>query len=297
MNQTELKLLTTIPGDEKDEFKKLIRDYRKRFIRSPQDTVDQIFHSRADMLDNVCRKHNISEVIHELREAAYLSFLEDEAKFNTEVLKAIGEQLATPGQILGSIIEQNNLYGRPKDELITTVKLMCGEYAGRISPYIYELSLSNTQSRRSRAGKTFEQVIYEIYRTFKFAFVSQGEVGRATFTDHGLGKIVDSLLPGIAEFQKRRDKVIIGTMKTTLRERWQEVIEEVVRTNLPRIYLLTMDDDISENKAIQMGKHNVVIVVPKSVKQKASLVGMENIISFESYFLEEIPETLRYWTK
>ncbi len=177
------------------------------------------------------------------------------------------------------------------------MKLICGEYAGRISPYIYELSLSNTQSRRSRAGKTFEQVIYEIYRSFKFDFVSQGEVGRATFTDQGLGKIVDSLLPGIAEFQKRRDKVIIGTMKTTLRERWQEVIEEVVRTNLPRIYLLTMDDDISENKAIQMGKHNVVIVVLKSVKQKATLVGMENIISFESYFLEEIPETLRYWTK
>ncbi len=101
MNQTELKLLTTIPRDEKDEFKKLIRDYRKKFIRSPQDTVDQIFHSRSDMLEKVCQKHNISEVIHELREAAYLSFLEDEAKFNTEVLKAVGERLATPGQILG----------------------------------------------------------------------------------------------------------------------------------------------------------------------------------------------------
>jgi hypothetical protein len=58
-----------------------------------------------------------------------------------------------------------------------------------------------------------------------------------------------------------------------------------------------MDDDISENKAIQIGKHNVVIVVPKSVKEKDPLAGMENIISFESYFLEEIPETLKYWTK
>jgi len=297
MNQTELKQLTTIPEAEKGEFQKLIREYRKKFIRPPRDTVDQIFNSRADMLNKVQGEHNISEVIHELREAAYISFLEDEARFNTEVLKAIGEKLSTPRQILSSIIEQSNLYGRPKDELIALVKLICGEYAGRISPYIYELSLSNTQSRRSRAGKTFEQVIYEMYRTFKFDFVSQGEVGKSTFKDKGLGKMVDSLLPSIAAFEKRRDKVIIGTMKTTLRERWQEVIEEIARTGLPRIYLLTMDDDISENKAVQMGKHNVVLVVPKSVKQKPSLIGLENIISFESYFLEEIPETLKFWKK
>ena len=30
-----------------------------------------------------------------------------------------------------------------------------GEYTSKISPYIYALCLSNTQSRRSRAGKTF----------------------------------------------------------------------------------------------------------------------------------------------
>jgi len=297
MNQQELKLLTTIPGLEKEEFHKLIRDYRKKFIRAPRDTVDQIFQSRADLLKKVSEEHNISAVIHELREAAYSSFLEDESKFNTEVLKAIGVKLATPKAILNSIIEQGNLYGRPKEELIETVKQICGEYAGRISPYIYELSLSNTQSRRSRAGKTFEQVIYEMYRAFKFDFVSQGEVGKATFKEKGLGKMVDSLLPSIEAFQKRRDKVIIGTMKTTLRERWQEVIEEIARTGLPRIYLLTMDDDISENKAIQMGKHNVVLVVPKEVKQKNTLLPLENIISFESFFLEEIPETLKFWNK
>jgi len=247
------------------------------------------------MLEKVCVEHNISEVIHELREAAYISFLEDEARFNSEVLKAVGEKLATPKRILSTIIEQSNLYGRSKEELISTVKLICGEYAGNISPYIYELSLSNTQSRRSRAGKTFEQVIYEMYRAFKFAFVSQGEVGKATFKKKGLGKMVDSLLPSISAFEMRRDKVIIGTMKTTLRERWQEVIEEIVRTGLPRIYLLTMDEDISENKAVQMSRHNVVLVVPKAVKQKPSLSGMANIISFESYFLEEIPETLKFW--
>jgi hypothetical protein len=181
--------------------------------------------------------------------------------------------------------------------LISTVRRTCGEYAGYISPYIYELSLSNTQSRRSRAGKTFEQVIYKLYETFGYEFVSQGQLGKEVFKAKGLGKMVDSLLPSITAFEMRRDKVIIGTMKTTLRERWQEVVEEINRTGLPSIYLLTMDDDISESKATQMRHHNVVLVVPKAVKAQSSLVKMPNIIDFESYFLEEIPEKLKFWSK
>ena len=120
-------------------------------------------------------------------------------------------------------------------------------------------------------------------------------VGKSTFEGQGLGKMVDSLLPSIECFKQRRDKVIIGTMKTTLRERWQEVIEEIQRTGLPSIHLLTMDDDISENKAIQMGKHNVIIVVPDYVKSTKQLIEKRNIVSFETYFLQEIPDMMKYW--
>jgi hypothetical protein len=38
-------------------------------------------------------------------------------------------------------------------------------------------------------------------------------------------------LPDIESFSQRRDKTIIGTMKTTLRERWAEVIEEIARVS------------------------------------------------------------------
>lgn len=295
MTQVDLEVLTTIPESEKPRFQKLIQDYRKRIIRSPKDIVEGIFKENQGILDEVINRHNISDVIHRLREEAYLSFLKDEAKFNVEVLKDVSLMLDTPSKILDSLINQNNFLSLPADRLVETVKTVCGEYAGYISPYIYELSLSNTQSRRSRAGKTFEQVIYKLYRTFGYEFVSQGEVGKQTFKTKGLGKMVDSLLPSIQAFEMRRDKVIIGTMKTTLRERWQEVVEEINRTGLPSIYLLTMDDDISESKATQMRQHNVVLVVPKDVKAKPALQKMQNIIDFESYFLQEIPEKLRYW--
>lgn len=290
-----LDVLISIPEKEKLEFQKLIRKYRNQFIRNPRDIVEEIFNENSYLLDEVKVKKNISEVIHQLRERAYTAFLKDEAKFNVEVLRDVSILLATPKEILNTLITNQELMSLPPEFLEDRIKKICGEYAGYISPYIYELSLSNTQSRRSRAGKTFEQVIYKLYRTFNYEFTSQSEIGKETFKAKGLSKMVDSLLPSIEAFQKRRDKVIIGTMKTTLRERWQEVVEEINRTGLPSIYLLTMDDDISESKATQMRQHNVVLVVPKAVKATASLSKMPNIIDFESYFLEEIPEKLRFW--
>jgi hypothetical protein len=120
-------------------------------------------------------------------------------------------------------------------------------------------------------------------------------VGSKNFKSKKLGKIVDSLLPSLEAFEQRRDKVIIGTMKTTLRERWQEVIEEINRTGLPSIYLLTVDENVSLNKVEQMANHNVILVVYKSVKEHSSLLNKRNVISFEDFFFSEIPQTLEYW--
>ena len=84
-------------------------------------------------------------------------------------------------------------------------------------------------------------------------------------------------------------------MKTTLRERWQEVVEEITRSNLPNIYLLTVDEDISILKAKQMAEHNIVLVVLKKIKEQPSLNKMRNIIDFETFFTKEIPSVMDYW--
>jgi hypothetical protein len=84
-------------------------------------------------------------------------------------------------------------------------------------------------------------------------------------------------------------------MKTTLRERWQEVVEELDRTKVPKIYLLTVDEDIALSKAQEMGNHNIVLVVYESVKRQAALAGLKNIISFETYFHDELASELSYW--
>ena len=90
----------------------------------------------------------------------------------------------------------------------------------------------------------------------------------------GLGKKVDSILPNINCFSRRRNKTIIGTMKTTLRERWQEVAEEIERTKIPEIHLLTVDQEISSSKASEMANHNIVVVVYDFVANSEALSSM-----------------------
>lgn len=51
--------------------------------------------------------------------------------------------LKTPQEIL-DILLNKNIIDKKGNELIETIKEICGEYAGRVFPYIYRLSLSNT---------------------------------------------------------------------------------------------------------------------------------------------------------
>lgn len=70
--------------------------------------------------------------------------------------------------------------------------------------------------------------------------------------------------------------------------------EEIARTNIPEIHLLTVDDKITKSKAEEMSNHNIAIVAYKKISDELNL---KNIISFEDYFFNEIPEYLKYWNK
>ena len=285
--------LVDIPQVEIDAFDRLIKEYRVRFIRPARDLIDEVFAENS-YTQRLLEKKDVSAIIAEVRELAWQKFLIEEVEFNTALLKDIHKKLSTPGAILEMLI-QDRTAGKTGDSLLEAVRETCGEYAGRIYPYIYMLSLSNTNSRRSRAGTTFEAIIYKIYSLLEYPFDSQGKLGRKVFESAGLGKKVDSVLPSIDAFRQRRNKTIIGTMKTTLRERWQEVAEEIERTKIPEIHLLTVDTAIAKSKAQEMGAHNIVVVGPKVLAESEDLKGMKNIISFETYFFEEIPRMLEHW--
>ena len=241
-NKNEIPAIIEIPKTELKELDKLIKSYRKKHIRNSQEIVDKVFKENPTILPKI-KKGNVSKPIAELRKIVWNEYLVDEIAFNVILMQDLYKVLDTPKHILDLLLTNKitELKGvKLKNEIIK----ICGEYAGRIFPYVYRISLSNTQSRRSRAGKTFEAIIYKVYDCLDYTFDSQSKVGRKIFTELGLGKKVDSILPNIEAYQKRRNKTIIGTMKTTLRERWQEVAEEIERTKIPEIHLLTADVNI-----------------------------------------------------
>ncbi len=285
--------IVEIPENEKKIFVKTIRTNRPKLIRSSQEIVDTIFESNP-IYETILAKGEASQFISKLREDVWQEFLLDEVEFNAHIMKNLHCSLEAPNTLLNALVK-TPLMDLELDELQIKIKEICGEYAGRVFPYIYALALSNTNSRRSSSGKTFEAIIYKVYEILEYPFASQGKIGRKIFSDVGLGKKVDSVLPSISAFTKRRNRTIIGTMKTSLRERWQEVAEEIERTKIPEIHLLTADEDISGNKAKEMSKHNIVVVVYDYVKRKEHLKDSKNIVSFEEYFYDEIPGYLKFW--
>lgn len=289
---SDLTFLTEIPEAEQQNFDKFIQASRKEFISPPKETVKQVLAEHSELMEALNNGGDVSAVIRTLREEAYKSFLISEAQMNAYILKNISERFSFPQEKFNHLYD---IFDKSDEEIRLKLRSFFGDFAGQIYPYIYRLSLSNTQSRRSRAGKVFEGIVYGLYDVLGYPYQSQASVGSQNFKSKKLGKIVDSLLPNLDAFEQRRDKVIIGTMKTTLRERWQEVIEEINRTGLPSIYLLTVDEDISSSKVEQMANHNVILVVYQSVKEQESLLKKRNVVSFEDYFFKEIPENLKYW--
>lgn len=294
-NQAQILNINDISKEEQKLLDNLIKTYRKQYIRTSDEIVENVFNNHPDLSKNIHDKH-ISQTISETREIAWQAYLHDEIVFNIKLMQALYKHLETPRLILDSIVK-NELVQLPKEQLLSEIRKSCGEYAGRIFPYIYKISLSTTNSRRSRAGKTFESIMYHIYDKLNYEFDSQTKVGRKTFTELGLGKKVDSILPNIQCYKKRRNKTIIGTMKTSLRERWQEVAEEIERTKIPEIHLLTVDENIVISKAKEMANHNIIVVTYYWVANSEKLSSMKNIISFEEYLFEEVPTILDFWKK
>ncbi|WP_460997138.1 type II restriction endonuclease, partial [Staphylococcus aureus] len=74
----------------------------------------------------------------------------------------------------------------------------------------------------------------------------QGAIGKSFFQKNQIGKLVDLVMPGVVQYTSNKRNTMLISAKTTLRERWQEVPEEVNRTGIREMYLATLDDSFSE---------------------------------------------------
>ena len=109
-----------------------------------------------------------------------------------------------------------------------------------------------------------------------------------------MGKLVDGIIPSAEKYEINRQRCIVISMKTSLRERWQQVIEEVDRTKMPGIHLFTLDTIITRATIENLKRNNINLVVLKEVKDKY-YEKETSVLSYEDFLLDVVPHELSYW--
>jgi hypothetical protein len=151
---------------------------------------------------------------------------------------------------------------------------------------VFQLINSIAQSRRSRAGSAFEDVIKALFRRLSYPCEEQAVVN---------GK-PDFILPSAEHYRRHAADTIIFTCKRTLRERWRQIATEGTR-GLGH-FLGTIDGTLSPNLLEEMRTNRIYLVVPSDVKTgKAPYQEAPNVISFEDFFEDHVDPAMHRWRR
>jgi hypothetical protein len=237
------------------DWENLIRNTRSNFIK------DETHYIKLAVEKNITIIDDTSNFIKKVRSDAYHEFfLKDEYTFSKNILKKLSD-----------LTEYN------KNEENTH------QFIDKYFEHIYRLCLSNTQSRRSRAGTGFETLIERILIHKKIPYKD-----KSLLTDNNLEvKEIDFIIPSKEQYIADKKKVIAISCKTSLRERWEQVVAEKDHIGLKEILLFTIGDDLKKNNK-RITERGIIIVTFPEIKKKYP--KEENVITFEDAFNKYIPK-------
>ncbi len=113
--------------------------------------------------------------------------------------------------------------------------------------------------RKARGGKTFEKAVY---RLLSFIGIP---CEMPTGENSNRLKRVDIVVPSVKVGIETPDRAVFLACKRTLRERWKQEVPQVGPNW--RVYLLTIDEDISENKANEIKEKGFIAYVRDELKR------------------------------
>ena len=245
---------------ELKDYLNLVKSERNVFFKNSFDRAYQSFVELGyDKKDEQFFMENASAIVEKMRDQCWVDFLKEESDFTIHMLKELIPTLDYTGHNTEGSIEL---------------------YLEAYPEHIYQLCLSNTQSRRSRAGKEFEHIIELILIGAGVPMDSQGNVGKDCFVEKGLGKLVDTVSPGVTEFEINKRNAVLISAKTTLRERWQEVPEEMGRTGAREMFLATLDEKVSDNVLTTLYEANIQLTTTYANKH-ANFTNNDRVLTFE----------------
>lgn len=258
-----------------ENYNRLVKSARIEYFKSPYDLAyENLVKLGYDQKDPSFFAENASLIIENLRKECWEEYQIIEKEFTTKMLKAL-------------ISDNDELETMSAEDAIVW-------FVESFSDHIYQLTLSNTQSRRSRAGKEFEAIIELIMIGAEIPVDSQGNIGKKDFLDKGLGKLVDMVSPGVTEYLINKRNTVLISAKTTLRERWQEVPEEMSRTAAREMFLATLDENISDNTLNTLYEANIQVTTTASIKENHYPDNLR-VLSFEK-LIEIANSTKEEWS-
>lgn len=134
--------------------------------------------------------------------------------------------------------------------------------------------------RKARGGRTFEKLLLQLLRKLKI----ECEVPRGKAKE-SLGRI-DIVIPSVEVALQTPDRAFFLACKRTLRERWKQEVP-VAQPN-QRVYLVTIDKELSESKANEIKGKGLIAFVRDNLKQEEHLKDKPWIRK-----LSDLPEELR----
>lgn len=130
--------------------------------------------------------------------------------------------------------------------------------------------------RKSRAGKSLEHHLSEIFKTFALSFTTQ------TVTEDN--KKPDFLFPNAEAYLNPKfddKKLIVLASKTTCKDRWRQILNEADR--IPTKHLFTLQQGISKNQLEEMYRYKVCLVVPRPYLTSFPAEFRNKILTLDSF--------------
>jgi len=232
-------------------------------------TVDEIIsQSERDLA--VSPQQDFDAALEEAESCAYKIYL----KYEQEALLRLAEEWIKKTPSL-----RDDLLGALQLEGVEFVRRLAEIYA-QFGKCVRALESRLGQMRKARGGRTFHLLVKRLLE--RCGVKCEIPTGKAR---DKLGR-VDIVVPGAETALKRPDDAFFITCKRTLRERWrQEVPHGRVQW---RYYLVTMDEDLSTQKAEEIYESGLIIFVRDSVKQREEFRKVEYVRS-----LKNLPRTLK----
>lgn len=223
----------------------------KDLIPPNENIVDEVLAKMSSKMNADYIEKNFYEVIDEAMKIGYKIYLSHEADAKQQILESIRKS-------------------KTNDELIwdTAIK--------------FEKSAS--QMRKARAGSAFELYVHKILA--KMGIPSEKSTGKLRAK---LNR-TDLVVPSRELAAKQPDRAKFISIKTTLAERWKQIIPEQNRGWA--IYLLTLDKNITASKAKDIDKAGIVLFVRDELKENKDLKNLSGVRK-----LSEIPDHLSSYKK